>query len=74
MRADDVTDILDLALQASGCDQLHVVHKPPLLRDNGSSYFSGVMAEWLQDKGIASRQIEIEIEVEVRQGKASCVM
>ena len=41
MRAEDVTDTLDLALQASGCDQVHVVHKPRLLSDNGSSYVSG---------------------------------
>jgi transposase InsO family protein len=33
MRAEDVTDTLDLALQVSGCDQVHVVHKPRLLRD-----------------------------------------
>ena len=52
MRADDVTDTLDLALQASGCDQVHVVHKPRLLSDNGSSYVSGDLAEWLQDKGM----------------------
>ena len=52
MRAEDVTDTLDLALQASGCDQVHVVHKPRLLSDNGSSYFSGDLAEWLQDKGM----------------------
>jgi len=41
---------LDLALQASGCDQAHVVHKPRLLSDNGSSYVSGELAEWLGDK------------------------
>ncbi len=45
MRAEDVTDTLDLALQASGCDQVHVVHKPRLLSDNGSSYVSGDLAE-----------------------------
>jgi len=50
MRTQDVTDTLDLALQASGCDQVHVVHKPRLLSDNGSSYVSGELAEWLQDK------------------------
>ena len=38
MRTKDVTDTLDLALQTSGCDQVHVIHKPRLLRDNGSSY------------------------------------
>ena len=52
MRTQDVTDTLDLALQASGCDQVHVVHKPRLLSDNGSSYVSGELAEWLQDKGM----------------------
>ena len=49
---EDVTDTLDLALEASGCDQVHVVHKPRLLSDNGSSYVSGELAEWLQGKGM----------------------
>ena len=52
MRTEDVTDTLNLALQASGCDQVHVVHKPRLLSDNGSSYVSGELADWLQDKGM----------------------
>jgi len=52
MKAGDVTDTLELALQASGCDQVHVVHKPRLLSDNGSSYVSGELAVWLQDKGM----------------------
>ena len=47
-----MTDTLDLALQASGCDQVYVVHKPRLLSDNGSSYVSTDLAEWLQDKGM----------------------
>ncbi len=50
MKTSDVTDTLDLALQASGCDQAHVVHKPRLLSDNGSSYVSGELAEWLGTK------------------------
>ena len=52
MRTEDVTDTLDLALQASGCDQVHVVHKPRLLSDNGSSYVSGDLADWLKGKGM----------------------
>ena len=28
------------------------MHKPRLLSDNGSSYVSGDLAEWLQDKGM----------------------
>jgi transposase InsO family protein len=40
---------LELALQASGCDQANVVHKPRLLSDNGSSYISNELADWLID-------------------------
>jgi transposase InsO family protein len=52
MKAQDVTDTLELALQASGCDQVRVVHKPRLLSDNGSSYISGDLAEWLEDQSM----------------------
>jgi len=52
MKAEDVIDTLELALQASGCDQANVVHKPRLLSDNGSSYISGHLADWLDDKGM----------------------
>jgi putative transposase len=52
MKTGDVTDTLELALQASGCDQVSVAHKPRLLSDNGSSYVSGELAEWLDDKGM----------------------
>ena len=41
MRAEDVTDTLDMALAASGCDQATVLHKPRLLSDNGPSYIAG---------------------------------
>jgi transposase InsO family protein len=51
MRTEDVADTLDPALEASGCDQDHVVHKPRLLSNNGSSYVSGEPAEWLQGNG-----------------------
>ncbi len=47
-----MTDTLDLALQASGCDQGHVAHKPRLLSDNRSSHVSGDLAEWLQNNGM----------------------
>ena len=53
MRADDVTKTLELALVASGCGSAKVVHKPRLLSDNGSSYISSDLAEWLKDRGIA---------------------
>jgi putative transposase len=49
MRAEDVTDTLDIALAASGCDSARVLHKPRLLSDNGSSYIAGDLAEYLED-------------------------
>ena len=52
MKASDVTDTLELALQASCCDQVAVQHKPRLLSDNGSSYISGELADWLNEHGM----------------------
>ncbi len=52
MKANDVTDTLELALAASGCDEAHVIHKPRLLSDNGSSYISDDLANWLGAKGM----------------------
>ena len=48
MKAEDVTDTLKLALQASGLDQATRMHRPRLLSDNGSSYVSGDLAKWLE--------------------------
>jgi transposase InsO family protein len=50
MKAQDVTATLDLALAASGLDQVTVVQRPRLLSDNGSSYVASDLAEWLQKK------------------------
>jgi putative transposase len=35
-------------MRVSGCDQVNVVHKPRLLSDNGSSYISVELADWLE--------------------------
>src|SRR5215208_3384891 len=53
MRAQDVTDTLELALRASGLAQAKVAHRPRLLSDNGSSYISGELADWLGDRQMA---------------------
>ena len=53
MRAEDVTDTLTLALEASGLDQAKVVHRPRLLSDNGSSYVSAELCQWLQSQSMA---------------------
>ncbi len=50
MKAEDVTDTLEMALKASGCDQATLVHKPRLLSDNGSSYIAGELADWLDER------------------------
>ena len=48
MRAEDVTDTLDMALGASGCNHTTVQHKPRLLSDNGPSYIAGELAEYIE--------------------------
>ena len=53
MQARDVTDTLELALRASGLEQAKVAHRPRLLSDNGSSYISGELADWLGDQKMA---------------------
>jgi transposase InsO family protein len=52
MTTEDVTATLELALEASGIDRAKVVHRPRLLSDNGSSYISADLAEWLDGRGI----------------------
>jgi putative transposase len=52
MKASDVTATIDLALQASGCDEATVTHKPRLLTDNGSSYVAADLADYLDACGI----------------------
>ena len=49
MNTSDVTETLNMALDASGCDQANVLHKPRLLSDNGPSYISGELAEYISD-------------------------
>ena len=48
MRAEDVTDTLDMALAASGCNHANVLHRPRLLSDNGPSYIAGELAEYIE--------------------------
>ena len=53
MAASDVTETLDLALQASGCDQLPKQTKGPrLLSDNGPSYLADELAQWLEQRNM----------------------
>jgi putative transposase len=52
MKAGDVTDTLELALQASGCDNAKVMQRPRLLSDNGPCYVAGELADWLSGIGM----------------------
>src|SRR4051795_6911357 len=52
MAASDVTDTLEMALTAAGCDQARVRHRTRLLSDNGPSYIAGELAEWLADNAM----------------------
>jgi len=52
MPAEDVTETLDIALTASGCDSARVRHKPRLLSDNGASYIAEDLAKYLETKGM----------------------
>ncbi|WP_461384281.1 IS3 family transposase [Devosia indica] len=52
MRARDVTDTLDMALAASGCNQAHVQHRPRLLSDNGPSYIAQDLADYIRANGM----------------------
>jgi putative transposase len=52
MSATDVSDTLQIALQTSGLNQVRVLHRPRLLSDNGPSYLSSDLANWLDHNGI----------------------
>ena len=52
MKAEDVTDTLELALQASGCAKAKVRQRPRLLSDNGPCYLAGDLAHWLEGQNM----------------------
>jgi len=52
MTATDVSDTLELALQAANLDQASVQHRPRLLSDNGPCYVASTLGAWLKDQGM----------------------
>jgi putative transposase len=52
MKAADVTDTLNLALEASGIETANLIQRPRLLSDNGSSYIANDLAQWLDKRNI----------------------
>lgn len=49
MSASDVTDTLELALEAAGL-RAEIKHRPRLLSDNGPSYIAKDLADWLGER------------------------
>ncbi len=52
MAAEDVTDLLDEAIEKTGVDRVEVRHRPRLLSDNGPCFISKDLAEYLQDRDL----------------------
>jgi putative transposase len=52
MNASDVSDTLDDALCFTGLNQVKVKHKPRLLSDNGPSYISSELAQYLEEQNM----------------------
>jgi len=53
MSADDVQELLDLAIAKTGVTEVKVKHRPRLLSDNGPCYVSGQLQKYLEDRNIA---------------------
>ena len=47
-----MSDTLQVALQGADLNQVKVLHRPRLLSDNGPSYVSSELGEWLEDNRI----------------------
>ena len=48
MMAEDVKKTLDMAIETTGVEHVHVVHRPRLLSDNGSAYISKELKRYLE--------------------------
>jgi transposase InsO family protein len=52
MTAADVSDTLELALQAASLDQATVQRRPRLLGGNGPCYVAPALGDWLEEQGM----------------------
>jgi len=52
MAAKDVKDLLDMAVNRTGIEEVAVRHKPRLLSDNGPCYLSGELKDYLRRRDI----------------------
>jgi transposase InsO family protein len=67
MMADDVKKTLDMAIDKTGVEHIHVVYRPRLLSDNGSAYISKELRDYLEDVEI--RHIRTKPYHPMTQGK-----
>jgi len=52
MTASDFSEALELAITASGCRDVPLGQRPPLLSDNGPGFISDAFAQWRVQQGI----------------------
>ena len=52
MTAEDVTSVLDLAVERAGVEGVPAARRPRLLSDNGSAYISGELRDYLENRGM----------------------
>jgi len=52
MTASDFSETLELAITASGCRDVPLRQRPPLLSDNGPGFISDAFAQWRVQQGI----------------------
>jgi putative transposase len=52
MATTDVKEILDLAVERTGVEEIEVKHRPRLLSDNGPAYISNDLRDYLAERGM----------------------
>ena len=67
MMAEDVKKTLDMAIEWTGVEHVHVVYRPRLLSDNGSAYISKELRDYLE--AIEIRHIRTKPYHPMTQGK-----
>ena len=56
MTSKDASDTIELAIKKTGFDKIKVRNRPRLLSDNGPSYVSAELADWLSERNIKHTQ------------------
>jgi transposase InsO family protein len=67
MKAEDVKNTLDMALEKTGVEHVHMVQRPRLLSDNGSCFISHELKKYLESHEI--RHVRTKTYHPMTQGK-----